>query len=149
VGSGLDKDELNGKRLTSTFVPLPPISSTFRSIGLTNNTGNSIAENTLNEELEDYPLNNYVYDDIVAANNPLFDADYDEKLDENQEFIAAEVNPDQDRTLNKLLHQEQLSVPQRDEEIVLTDGGASHPQEIGKPENLTASKTNSNSTVLT
>ena len=31
--SGLDKDELNGKRLTSTFVPLPPISSTLRSIG--------------------------------------------------------------------------------------------------------------------
>ncbi len=31
--SGLDKDELNGKRLTSTFVPLPPISSTLKSIG--------------------------------------------------------------------------------------------------------------------
>ena len=55
-------------------------------------------------------MNNYVYDDnVAAANNPLFDADYDEKLDENQEFIAAEVNPDQDGTLNKLLHQEQVS----------------------------------------
>ncbi len=80
-------------------------------LGLKNNTGTSIAENTLDEELDDYPLNNYIYDDIAAAaNNPLFDADYDEKLDENQEFIAAEVNPDQDGTLNKLLHQEQVSI---------------------------------------
>ena len=40
----------------------------------------------------------------------------------------------------------QLSVPQRDEEIILTDEGSSAqnvPQEIGKPENLTASQTNS------
>ena len=74
-------------------------------LGSINNTKNS--ENDVYEAEEDYSGVNQVYD-VNNNNNPLFDAEYDERLDENQEFIAAEVNPDRERTLNKLLHQEQV-----------------------------------------